>query len=192
MGTSLVDERAGGQGEPCQSTVRTPRTRARKAALTSRKRAMHTPGPSCARAALRGSSGNGPCRGRPRGAARCPSSRPCAIGTLGRAEGRTGADTPRPRRAGAGHTEAGGLPGPRRRARQGQGRGARRGRVGHAAPREGAAPPRGRGWGEAGRGKEGEARRGRVEGHRGRAAPRPDASRLGRGCAGTQGPWSRR
>jgi hypothetical protein len=42
-----------GHGEPCQGTARTTRARTRKAALTRRERVAHTPGPSCARAALR-------------------------------------------------------------------------------------------------------------------------------------------
>jgi hypothetical protein len=61
-------------------------------------RAAHTP--RCApRAATR------PCRGRPRGATRHRHAGPSSRSRR--------ADTPRPRRAGAGHAEAGGLPGPR-------------------------------------------------------------------------------
>jgi hypothetical protein len=67
-------------------------THARKAVLTCRERAAHTPGPSCARVALRAASGNGAMLG------------PCA----GRAQGHAGADTTQ-----AGHFEAGGPLGPR-------------------------------------------------------------------------------
>jgi hypothetical protein len=98
-----VDERAGGgHGEPCQSTTRAC---ARKTALTRRERATHTPGPSRARAALHVASGNGAMprltvRGR-------------TLAELKAARHRHAGPSSRPRRAGAGHAGAGGLPWPR-------------------------------------------------------------------------------
>jgi hypothetical protein len=126
---------------------------------------------------LRAASGNGAT---PRLTARSPSSRPRAIGTPRRAQGRAGVDTPRPRRAGAGHAEAGG--------------------TGHAGATQDAAPrhhagPRGREWdtgdapGRRGRAGELAGASGRAEraaqGGRGRAAPgRAGASAM----AGEAGP----
>jgi hypothetical protein len=162
-------------GEPCQSTVHHASTHALR----------------CAPRAT-----TGPCRGRPRGAARWPSSRPRAIGTPGRAQGRVGQGRGTPRR-----------PGYRGRAMAGarRGAGARPHRAGGAEPPWLATGPhhgraRGARWGQAGTrgGRRAGAGRGRAAtarseppwatSHRDRTVrARRRTSRTGRGCAGTPG-----
>jgi hypothetical protein len=144
-------------------------TRVRKAALTRRERAAHTSGPSCARAALHAASGNGARRGRTRGAARWPSSRPRAIGTSGRAQGRA-----RAREAGACTPGAA----PRRGCEQAGGGGrARRARHGRAPPCQTAPGP------SSLREQRGRTERGRHDCRAGTARARraaPGAPRAGR------------
>jgi hypothetical protein len=131
-------------------------THARKATLTRRGRAAHTLGPSRAHATQRGSAGG---------------SR--AIGTLGRAQGRAGADMPRPRRAGAGQAEA------RARTPSAASRGKR------ATPRHRGLSREGTGTALAGAGRRGGRAR-RAEGCRGRG------SRTGPGGRAACHGWARR
>jgi hypothetical protein len=132
-------------GEPCQSTVHHASTHALR----------------CAPRAI-----TGPCRGRQRGAARWPSSRPRAIGTPGRAQDRAGQGRGTPRRVGCrgramarprphqGHAMAGARRGAETRPHHSRARGARRGK---RAREEGAE----QGRGEAKPPQRGRSRRGR-------------------------------
>jgi hypothetical protein len=145
-----VDKRAKGTASRAKAPC-TTRARTRTAALTRRERVAHTPGPSCARAVLHVAGDNGAM---PR-----PTARDRALAELKAARRRHAgpssrprrADTPRPRRAGAGHAKAGGLPGPRH---------GRRGRAATAGARRGV----GDGAGER---RAGGTRRGRAAAGRG-------------------------
>jgi hypothetical protein len=180
--------------------VRTTRARARAKPRTSRGQAAHAP-----RAATR------PCRGRPCGTARWPSSRPRAIGMPVRAQGGAGPTrrgyagqgrgTPRLvgcRGRGRGHAGRG-------RARRAAG-GRRAGAVEHArpgrgTPRRGRVPRRarhgraatGRGWGvaRAGDGAEwaGAGPRGRTEQGREGIDARRSAGVAGRAEQRARAPW---
>jgi hypothetical protein len=182
-----VDKRAKGTANRAKAPC-TTRARTRTAALTRRERVAHTPGPSCARVAR---------HGRQRDHAEADRAGPRAGQAQGHAPLARRADTPRPRRAGAGHAKAGGLPGPR----HGRATAAPRPRH-HGRPRPDGA--RGRpSWGRQGRaccapwparpGRHGRGkagRRGRGRGApSGRGTPRP--RRRGEGLGRVGAPESR-
>jgi hypothetical protein len=178
-----------------------PKHRAHHAS-TRRERATCTPGPSCARAALRTGAERAAQVAGPRRGPTAPNRGRAAPGTRrdGRAAGlrrreRAGrggrAGTERGERARAGEragTGAKGRAGPRQRARRGQGRGRARPRTRRGGAEAGAGAP----W--PGRGRSGTPRGGGLLSGQGGAAPHAPRRRGRAGAArwvGEAAPWGR-